>query len=77
LGTFFLGFWNRRANGTGAIAGMLVGIAAMIAVKLFTPLAWTWFVLAGTAITFLVGSLVSFAAPPESHARLSGGMETR
>jgi SSS family transporter len=66
LGTFLLGFWNRRANSAGAIAGMLTGIVAMIAVHRYTPLAWTWFVLAGTTITFSVGSLVSAATPRES-----------
>jgi SSS family solute:Na+ symporter len=67
LGTFLLGFWNRRANSTGAIVGLLAGIATMIAVNRYTPLAWTWFVLAGTAITFSVGSLVSAVTPHESH----------
>ena len=32
-------------------------ILAMIAVHLFTPLAFTWYVLAGSAITFAVGYL--------------------
>jgi solute:Na+ symporter, SSS family len=68
LGTFLLGFWNRRANSVGAIAGMLAGIVAMIAVNRHTPLAWTWFVLVGTAITFSVGSLVSAVTPRESHS---------
>jgi solute:Na+ symporter, SSS family len=66
LGTFLLGFWNRRANSVGAIAGMLTGILAMIAVNRYTPLAWTWFVLIGTTITFSVGSLVSAVTPRES-----------
>jgi solute:Na+ symporter, SSS family len=68
LGTFLLGMWNRRANSTGAIVGMISGIAAMIAVKLCTPLAWTWFVLAGTIITFAVGSIVSFGTSTASPA---------
>jgi solute:Na+ symporter, SSS family len=59
LGAFLLVIWNRRATARGAIAGMIAGLLGMIAVKLFTPLAWTWYVLAGTLITFTVGSLVS------------------
>jgi Na+/proline symporter len=59
LGTFLLGIWNRRANATGAIVGMASGIAVMVAVKFFTPLAWTWYVLVGTIVTFLVGSAAS------------------
>ena len=31
------------------------GLAAMIAVNRFTPLAWTWYVLAGTIVTFRGG----------------------
>lgn len=59
LGAFLLVIWNRRATARGAIVGMAAGLLGMIAVELFTPLAWTWYVLAGTLITFAVGSLVS------------------
>jgi solute:Na+ symporter, SSS family len=67
LGVFLLGTWNRRANETGALVGFATGIAAMVAVRFWTPLAFTWYVLAGTIITFIVGSLVS----------LSGGSAAR
>jgi len=59
LGVFLLGTWNRRANQAGALAGLVAGIAAMVAVRFLTPLAYTWYVLAGTIVTFAVGSLVS------------------
>jgi SSS family solute:Na+ symporter len=59
LGVFLLGTWNRRANQTGALTGFITGIAAMILVHRYTPLAFTWYVLAGTLITFAVGSLAS------------------
>jgi solute:Na+ symporter, SSS family len=61
LGVFLLGSWNRRANETGALIGFATGIAVMIAVRFCTPLAFTWYVLAGTIITFAVGSLASLA----------------
>ena len=61
LGVFLLGTWNRRANETGALVGFITGLALMIGVKLFTPLAWTWYVLVGTIATYLVGSLASMA----------------
>jgi SSS family solute:Na+ symporter len=61
LGVFLLGTWNRRANETGALVGFITGLALMIGVKLFTPLAWTWYVLVGTTATYLVGSLASMA----------------
>ena len=70
LGVFLLGTWNRRANETGALVGFATGIAVMIGVKLFTPLAWTWYVLAGTIVTFGVGSLAS-ASRTDGTATLS------
>jgi SSS family solute:Na+ symporter len=66
LGVFLLGTWNRRANETGALVGFIIGLAAMIAIKFFTPLAWTWYVLVGTVITFAAGSLASPFAGGES-----------
>jgi len=62
LGVFLLGTWNRRANETGALVGFAAGIAAMIAVRFWTPLAFTWYVLAGTIVTFAVGSIASLAS---------------
>jgi solute:Na+ symporter, SSS family len=62
LGVFLLGTWNRRANETGALVGLPAGIAAVIALKFFTPLAWTWYVLVGTIMTFAVGSAASMLA---------------
>lgn len=60
LGVFLLGTWNRRANQTGALIGMIAGLIFMIVIKIRTPLAWTWYVFAGTLVTFAVGSLASF-----------------
>jgi hypothetical protein len=31
----------------------------MVAVRLFTPLAWTWYVLAGTALCMITGWIAS------------------
>jgi Na+/proline symporter len=56
LGLFLLGTLNARANANGALAGMIAGLAVMLYVKFRTPIAWTWYVLIGTATTFLVGS---------------------
>ena len=33
------------------------GIAVMILVKLFSPLAWTWYVLVGTLVTYAIGNV--------------------
>lgn len=64
LGTFLLVIWNRRATARGAIAGMIAGLVGMAAIYRWTPLAWTWYVLTGTIITFVVGSLVSTTGHP-------------
>ncbi|MBI2956639.1 MAG: sodium/solute symporter [Acidobacteria bacterium] len=59
LGLFLLGRLAPSATPAGAAVGMLAGLAGMLCVKLFTPLAWTWYVLVGTGITFSVGLVAS------------------
>jgi SSS family transporter len=57
LGVFLLGTM-RRSGTTGALAGMIAGIAAVAAAWLLTPLAWPWYTVVGSMTTLLVGSLV-------------------
>jgi Na+/proline symporter len=64
LGAFLLGVLTERATETGAMIGIGVSLVSMIVVRLFTPLAWTWYVAAGTAICVAVGLLASTAAKP-------------
>ena len=64
LGAFLLGVLTTTANERGAMAGIGVSLAAMIAVRVFTPLAWTWYVLVGTLICVTVGMVVSLATGP-------------
>jgi SSS family transporter len=59
LGLFLLAFLLRGATAAGALCGMFVGLACMLYIYFYTPLLWTWYVLAGAAITFLAGALVS------------------
>jgi Na+/proline symporter len=59
LGAFVLGVTTRRANQTGVMTGMAVSLACMLAVKLYTPLAWTWYVLVGGIICVAVGYVAS------------------
>jgi hypothetical protein len=42
---------------------MLVGLMAILYIKFFTSLAWTWYVLVGTLITFTVGLILSEILP--------------
>ena len=59
LGLFLLGTLDRRANAFGAFTGMVAGLAAVLGVFQFTKIAFTWYVLIGTAATFLTGSFAS------------------
>jgi solute:Na+ symporter, SSS family len=59
LGAFLLGILTKRANGKGTFIGMAVGLLSMLAVARFSSIAFTWYVLIGTVITFTVGYLAS------------------
>jgi solute:Na+ symporter, SSS family len=65
LGAFLLGVLTTSATQTGVMVGIGVSLAAMIAVKLFTPLAWTWYVVTGTIICVSVGMMVSLITGPQ------------
>jgi SSS family transporter len=59
LGAFLLGVLTHRATERGVMVGIGASLVVMIGVRLCTPLAWTWYVLAGTAVCVAVGLLVS------------------
>jgi SSS family solute:Na+ symporter len=71
LGVFLVGTFIKRANQTHALIGMFTSIALMSYLlylefaKRFdfvpdaTPIAWTWFVLIGSATTFFAAWLAS------------------
>ena len=59
LGAFLLGVLTKRTTERGVMAGIGVSLIAMIGVRVFTPLAWTWYVLAGTVICMTAGLVVS------------------
>ena len=75
LGVFLLGTLARYATQMGAILGMIAGLATNLALwqaslpQPFLPMpalphiAFTWYVLIGSAVTFAVGSLFSIALP--------------
>jgi Na+/proline symporter len=74
LGAFLLGMLTTSATERGAMAGIGVSLAAMIAVRVFTTLAWTWYVVVGTAICMAVGMAVSLLDPrPAAHAEALHG----
>lgn len=57
LGAFALGVLSPRATQGGAIGGMAVGIGVVTVLWRWAPqaLAWPWFALVGTLVTFVVG----------------------
>ena len=63
LGVFLLGLLTQRVGEIGAMAGMAAGLLIMFYVSSSTPIAWTWYVLIGTATTFVVGWVTSRLLP--------------
>lgn len=59
LGVFLLGLVTKRAKQTGAIIGMLCGLALNIYIWKWTHIAWTWYVTFGSITTFVVGYLAT------------------
>jgi SSS family solute:Na+ symporter len=65
LGLFLLTILARHVNATGALAGIVAGIAVMTLVWLRLDVSWQWYVLIGSAVTFVAGNIASLrrAAP--------------
>ncbi len=60
LGVFLLGLLTRRVGEIAAMCGMIAGLVLMLYVRFGTPIAFTWYVLIGTSMTFVTGLLASF-----------------
>lgn len=63
LGLFLLGTFDSRANSNGSLVGMFAGLAAVLGVYGYSTVAFTWFFLIGSCVTFAVGAAVSRAFP--------------
>ena len=66
LGVFFLGVGTKRVSQRGALVGLVGGLGVMTAIVIVIPLivgeplmAWPWFAVAGSAITFTIGVLAN------------------
>jgi SSS family solute:Na+ symporter len=68
LGVFFLALFAPRASERAALVGLVVGLAGMTAVYGLTSVAWPWYPVIGSLLTFAVGWLAS---------RLLGGARER
>ena len=71
LGVFLLGVLTRRPGSASAILGMSAGFATTLILR--THVAYTWYVLTGSAATFAVGYLSSFFFKP--HASITAPAE--
>ncbi|HTM50258.1 MAG TPA: sodium:solute symporter [Bryobacteraceae bacterium] len=63
LGVFLLGTLTKRVRENDAITAMAAGLALMTYVRFGTSIAWTWYVLIGTAATFVTGYVASLWRP--------------
>ncbi len=66
LGLFLLAFLLRWATASGVLSGMFAGLVGMLYIHFRTPLLWPWYVLAGTAITFICGAIASAVRFPRN-----------
>lgn len=76
LGVFLVGTFLRRVSEPPALLAMLTSLVFMLYVRFYTPLAWTWYVLLGSAVTFFVAWAAGYAfapAPPERRDELAPG----
>jgi SSS family solute:Na+ symporter len=68
LGVFLLGVATRRVGQGAALAGAAAGLAALLAVQFVLPgqgikVAWPWYALIGSAVTFAIGLAASVVLP--------------
>lgn len=64
LGVFLLGTLTTRVSQAAAFVGIVVGAVVMLYLKLFTGVSWQWYVLVGSAATFVTGVLASYVVSP-------------
>ena len=86
LGVFFLGVLTQRVTQRGALVGLVGGLLAMSVIVFVVPLfigkpllAWPWFAIAGTSMTFLIGLTTDalFSQHPVERTDKSGGSHAR
>jgi len=64
LGVFLLAFLVKRANGTGAFFGLIVGMFSVAAVATFTNISWLYYNVVGTLVVLAVGVVISSRTAP-------------
>ena len=71
LGVFLLGLLTKSVREPAAMTGMLAGLITMLYVRFATHIAFTWYVLIGTAATFATGWVVSRLLGDGSRAEMA------
>ena len=69
LGVFLLGLLTKSVQENSAMVAMAAGLLLMLAIKQWTHIAFTWYVLIGTTATFLTGCVVSLMRGESSNVR--------
>jgi len=64
LGVFLLGILTRKPREGAAMTGVACGLAVILYVCFETKIAFTWYVLIGTSVTFGTAMLASLFEPP-------------
>jgi Na+/proline symporter len=67
LGVFLVGSFLPRVSQTPALIGMLTSCAVMLGIFLGSNIAWPWYVLIGSSVTFIVSWLAGFAFNTDSN----------
>lgn len=67
LGAFALGVLTKRPGQVAAIAGMVSGIGMVTLLR--DQMAWPWYALVGSVVTFAVGSAIGLIGPVRTEAR--------
>jgi Na+/proline symporter len=55
LGIFLFGLLTKKPGENSAIFGVITGMTVMLGIKLLTKIPFTWWVLIGSAVTFVAG----------------------
>ncbi len=75
LGLFFLGIFTQRVGQQAALTGLVFGLVAMTTIFFSTDLAWPWFALVGSSLTFVGGWAASWWWPQLDSAEGRGAKE--
>src|SRR5277367_6377037 len=73
LGVFLLGLLTKRVQQTSAMIAMIAGLLLMIYIRVQTSIAFTWYVVIGTAATFSTGYVLSLFLREPSNDGTTGG----